>query len=200
MGYVTSRAVNFLLSVTFVCLISFISGSSLVGQSNEIVVDTVTIKITPEVETLINQLVGQRYTKTGSDTVKTDINGTATSAESKIPVLTPNLDYSNRVNAATLDEQQIKQVLALVKATEGCAVMTNHQTRAANKETAVHFAGEHHTYCTSYETTKGRHGSVVNRPVHEVIEEGTVVKNQSLLTKGGVQLNSTVTILSLIHI
>ena len=91
MGYVTSRAVNFLLSVTFVCLISFISGSSLVGQSNEIVVDTVTIKITPEVETLINQLVGQRYTKTGSDTVKTDINGTATSAESKIPVLTPNL-------------------------------------------------------------------------------------------------------------
>ena len=155
MGYVTSRAANCLLIVTFVCLISFVSGSSLFGQSNEIVVDTVTIKITPEAETLINQLVSQRHTKIGSDTVKTDINRTATSAQSSsksnASVLTPNLDYSNQVKAATLDEQQIKQVLDIAKATKGCAVLTSHQTKAANKETAVHFTGEHHTYCTSYE-------------------------------------------------
>ena len=115
MGYVTSRAVNCLLIVTFVCLISFVSGSSLFGQSNEIVVDTVTIKITSEAETLINQLVSQRYTKMGSDTVNTDISGTATSAQSssktKTPVLTSNLDYSNQVKAATLDKQQILSLI-----------------------------------------------------------------------------------------
>ena len=194
MSFIKRLAFRNFLAVTFVGLIGFVSASSLEAQTDEIVIDVVTLKITPEAETLIGQIVGGRYSKTGSAKVSIDAYGTATNSKSEIPVASPHFDYNAQAHAATVGEKQINQILALVKATDGCKVVTSHQTRAANNETAVSFKGRHETYCTSYETAKGRHGSSVNRPMHEVIEDGTVVKNRSSLAEGGIQLDSTISI------
>lgn len=188
-----SLSIPWTLALALIGLVTAFTPHVIFAQTNQVTVEIAVLKIIPKAEARIKKLIAEKgFVNLGSeevtlDTCTVDVNTLNSSTTN------PSVVFSGSTQAAFVSHQKIQQILGIVKATKGCEISSTLQTSAVENQFAAKLDGELRTYCVSYKPAKGKFGSTVDLPVHQVIEDGTVANNVAIITEHGIKLDSTIT-------